>query len=219
MQRSKYQSLSIKRKLEIIDAVEKAPAGKKKKEIATEFRIPTSTLCGILKKKGELKESMSYGRNSRKRNRGSSQADVDAALFQWFSAARAQSVPISGDILKAKAEELSHELNATESWTCSNGWICRWKIRHNIKYRAISGENAAVNKEVCEDWKQTKLMPILKQYKADDIFNADETGLYWSLLPDKTHAVAGETCTGGKKSKDRVTLLVCANMTGTEKRP
>ena len=62
-------------------------------------------------------------------------------------------------------------------------------------------------------------MPILQQYKADDIFNADETGLYWRLLPDKTHAVAGETCTVGKKSKDRVILLVCANMTGTEKRP
>ena len=43
MQRSKYQLLSIKRKLEIIDAVEKAPAGKKKKEIATEFGIPTNT--------------------------------------------------------------------------------------------------------------------------------------------------------------------------------
>ena len=51
MQCSKYQSLSIKRKLEIIDAVEKAPAGKKKKEIATEFGILTSTLCGTLKKK------------------------------------------------------------------------------------------------------------------------------------------------------------------------
>ena len=33
MQRSKYQSLSIKRKLEIIEAVEKAPAGNKKKKL------------------------------------------------------------------------------------------------------------------------------------------------------------------------------------------
>ena len=35
----------------------------------------------------------------------------------------------------------------------------------------------------------------------------------------KLISVAGETCTVGKKSKDRVILLVCANMTGTEKRP
>ena len=77
MQHSKYRSLSIKRKLEIIDAVEKVPAGKKKKEIATEFGIPTNTLCGILKKKGELKESMSkWKKFQKKRNSDSSQADV-----------------------------------------------------------------------------------------------------------------------------------------------
>ena len=50
-----------------------------------------------------------------------------------------------------------------------------------------------------------------------NIFNADETGLYWRLLPDKIHAVTEEVCTGGKKSKERVTLLVCANMSGSEK--
>ena len=36
--------------------------------------------------------------------------DVDAALYQWFTAARALSIPISGEILKAKAEELSKEM-------------------------------------------------------------------------------------------------------------
>ena len=51
------------------------------------------------------------------------------------------------------------------------------------------------------------------------VFNADETGLYWRLLPDKTHAFRGEVCTGTKRPKDRVTVLVCANMTGTEKCP
>ena len=57
-------------------------------------------------------------------------------------------------------------------------------------------------------------MSILSRYDPSDIFNADETGLYWRLLPDKTHSLSGEVCTGGKKSKDRVTVLVCANMTG-----
>lgn len=43
--------------------------------------------------------------------------------------------------------------------------------------------------------------------------------MFWRLLPDKTHAVRGETCVGGKKSKERITLLICANMDGTEKLP
>ena len=83
-------------------------------------------------------------------------------------------------------------------------------MRHNIKFRSICGYNAAVDQEVCDDWKQRKLLPVLIRFDPSNIFNADETELYWRLLPDKTHAVA-EVCTGGKKSKERVTVLVCAN--------
>ena len=151
--------------------------------------------------------------------RDPTQCEVDDALFQWFVAARSQSVPISGEILKGKAEELSKALDPSMEWTCSSGWLSRWKLWHNVKFRSICGENAAVDKDVCDDWKQRKLLPVLHQYDPNDIFNADETGLYWRLLPDKTHALAGEVCTGGKKSKVRVTVLVCANMSGSEKLP
>ena len=65
MQRSKYQLLSIKRKLEIIDAVEKAPAGRKRKKLPLNLESQL-TPSGILKKKGELNKSKSYGRNSKK---------------------------------------------------------------------------------------------------------------------------------------------------------
>ena len=58
--------------------------------------------------------------------------------------------------------------------------------RHNIKYRSVCGENGAVDKEVCEDWKDKTLLPILERYNPNNVYNADETGLYWRLLPDKT---------------------------------
>ena len=67
--------------------------------------------------------------------------------------------------------------------------------------------------------KGNTLFPLLQRYDPSDVYNADKTGVYWLLLPDKTHDVSGETCSGGKKSKERITLLVCANMTGTEKLP
>ena len=37
-------------------------------------------------------------------------------------------------------------------------------------------------------------------------------------MPDKTFRVKGEKCIGGKLSKERVTVLVGANMSGSEKR-
>ena len=196
------------------------PPGKKKKDISAECDIAPSTLSTILKNKDKLQAKNAIGSNTKKRHRDPTHLEVDVALFQWFTAARLQSIPISGELLKAKAEELSRELvpsTSSEPWTCSSGWLSRWKVRHNIKFRSICGENAAVDQEVCDDWKQRKLLPVLRMFDPSNIFNTDETGLYWRLLPDKTHAVTGEVCTGGKKSKERVTVLVCANMSGSEK--
>ena len=194
------------------------PAHKKKKDIAAEFGIPCSTLSTILQEQGNSEETTCSWQLKKFRLKESTKPDVDAALFQWFTAARAQSVPLSGEILKAKAEELNSGMGH-DQWSCSSGWLSRWKVRHNIRYRRVCGENAAVDKDVCEEWTETVLLPVLRRYDPCDVFNADETGLYWRLLPDKTHAVSGETCTGGKMSKERVTILVCANMSGSEKLP
>lgn len=40
---------------------------------------------------------------------------------------------------------------------------------------------------------------------------------FFKCTPDKTMHVKGEACHGGKRSKERITLLFCANMNGSEK--
>ena len=161
-----------------------------------------------MKNKAFVRDSHAFGNAKKKRHRDPSRADVDAAVvysmlstvhsYQWRS--------------------FDGQLDPAAPWKGSCGWLSRWKKRHNIKYRSVCGENASVDQSVCEDWKQSTLQPVLQRYDARKIFNADGTGLFWRLSPDKTHAVAGETCTGGKKNKERITLLVCANMSSTEKR-
>lgn len=52
----------------------------------------------------------------------------------------------------------------------------------------------------------------------DQIYNADETGLLYRCLPTSTLASEAEGAVKGfKQSKDRLTVLVCANMAGTHK--
>ena len=57
-------------------------------------------------------------------------------------------------------------------------------------------------------------------YSKDQVFNADETGLWWRLMPSMSLVACGEQqAKNFKQSKDRVTLLACANASGTCKLP
>ncbi|GLV38592.1 hypothetical protein CBL_08585 [Carabus blaptoides fortunei] len=71
---------------------------------------------------------------------------------------------------------------------------------------------------VVNDWFTTVWPALRNNYDSIDILNADETGLFYKLTPDKTLKFIGESCVGGKMSKMRITVLVAANMSGTEKR-
>ena len=54
--------------------------------------------------------------------------------------------------------------------------------------------------------------------RGEQIYNADETGLYYRCLPDRTLAAKEEKAAPGfKKSKDRFTLMACSNVTGVHK--
>ena len=53
-------------------------------------------------------------------------------------------------------------------------------------------------------------------YSLDQVFNADETGLWWKLMPSKSLVHCGEKqAKNFKQAKDRVTLLGCCNASGT----
>lgn len=48
------------------------------------------------------------------------------------------------------------------------------------------------------------------------VYNADESGLFWRVMPNKTFVSCNEKSVPGRKvSKERVTILPCANAAGT----
>jgi hypothetical protein len=68
------------------------------------------------------------------------------------------------------------------------------------KHRAIGGESATVDPAIVDDWK-TRLPLIIDKYAPENVYNADETGLFFKALPDRSLVMAKETCKGGKRSK------------------
>ncbi|XP_041378800.1 tigger transposable element-derived protein 4-like [Gigantopelta aegis] len=77
----------------------------------------------------------------------------------------------------------------------------------------MSGERGDVNNATIIDWK-AKLPTVCEGYTPQDIFNMDETGLFYRDTTKSTFKVKGEECDGGKRSKERLTVALCASMTG-----
>jgi transposase len=217
----KLDAKSYEVKYDAIVTVERG--GKTKKQIALDFGIPTSTLSTWIKNSDEIKKKYLSGEMSsqRKKCRIAKFPEVEEALLKWFKNARDQNIPLCGDTLKDQARFFATRFGISENeFDCSSGWLERFKVRHNITYKKVCGESKSVNQNSNEinDWKN-KLSNILKDYSPDQIYNADETGLFFRLLPDKTFEFKDVKCHGGKQSKDRLTALVCANMSGTDKLP
>src|SRR4051794_25031444 len=99
----------------------------------------------------------------------------------------------------------------------SIGWIESWKRRHGISFYKSCGEAGAVSEEVVTAWLDSVWPGLKAGYADEDIYNADETGLFFKCLPDRTLNRKGRRCTNGKLSKERVTLMLCSNSTGTDK--
>ena len=83
-----------------------------------------------------------------------------------------------------------------------------------MTFKTVVGESDSVQPEMVASWFETILPTILSNYKLEDIFNADEFGLFYQCLPNKTLHLKSEKCSGGKNSKIRIAGLAAANAVG-----
>lgn len=150
--RGEYNSLTFAETIKVIDAV-KNSGTKKKKDIADEFGIPTSTLSTKFSQEEKLRQQFTTGKIDFMWKREADLPDVEECLVKWFKQCLEKNVGLGGPILKEKAEVFAKQLGYND-FRVSNGWLKKFKY---------------------------------------------------------------EKCHGGKLSKDRVTLLLAANMSGTEK--
>ena len=108
---------------------------------------------------------------------------------------------------------------ADRKFKASTGWLEKFKTRHGIRNLSIQGEKLSAAEETVEPFLQ-KLHKVVKEKNLipEQIYNADETGLLWKCLPQRTLVSCREkSAPGFKKAKDRLTVLGCTNATGTHK--
>ena len=112
-------------------------------------------------------------------------------------------MPVNGPLLREKAEKLAKTMNMP-NFEATNGWLQRWKERNNLSYKKLHGEQASADVEAGSQWIMNVLPTLLDGCSSVDLYNCDETGLYYRALPDGTYAKKSEKVHGGKKSKQRI---------------
>ncbi|GLV37443.1 hypothetical protein CBL_10591 [Carabus blaptoides fortunei] len=78
----------------------------------------------------------------------------------------------------------------------------------------MQGERSSTDNTSTEEWKNTKVPIYLSTYSPDDIYNADETGLYCRTTPYGSLCYKHIALSGFKKAMDRITVFCCTYMSG-----
>uniref|UniRef100_A0A8D2MII9 Tigger transposable element derived 4 n=1 Tax=Zonotrichia albicollis TaxID=44394 RepID=A0A8D2MII9_ZONAL len=202
------KSITIEEKIDIISAVE---SGEKKAEIAAKYGIKRNSLSSIMKNKEKVLEAFETLRfdPKRKRLRTAFYADLEEALMKWYRIAQCLNVPVSGPMLRLKANDFAQKLGHSD-FKCSNGWLDRFKSRYGLVFRAQPVEAAATPAVGAPTlWYQNVLPCYLNDYQPKNVFHIQETGLLYQMLPPNTFTFKGET----------FSVVVGTNMDGSEKLP
>ncbi len=140
---------------------------------------------------------------------------LEKTLKAFITDCNSKGLPVQQALVQEKALELAKKMNI-ENFKASNGFFKKFKKRINVYLKTLHGGSTSVPEEVVKEWGE-KLLEIIKDYEESDIFNLDELGLFFLLISSKTYKVKGNKCRNEKKSKERITILLGANMDGSEK--
>ncbi|GFV48895.1 tigger transposable element-derived protein 4 [Trichonephila clavipes] len=203
----KYKCLTISEKQKVIESVEE---DERKVDVAKAFEIPLSSLSTILNSKEKIFSTSSS--RVRKRFSKGNFPRLEQCLVSWTRQCRGQNIPMGGSLLKEKPKAFAKELGI--EFSASEGWLTNFKKSNGIVFKKC-GESLSVDINVCFKW-QNSLSDLIKEYEPRNIFNTEETGLFFKGLPEKTFTFKKEKCHGGKHSRERLTILLAANIGHSE---
>ncbi|XP_064116719.1 tigger transposable element-derived protein 1-like [Macrobrachium nipponense] len=100
--------------------------------------------------------------------------------------------------------------SALQEFQASKGWFHRFMQRFQLKYVSLHGEAASADVDAVQNYPETfKKLISDKGFCPQQVFNMDETGLFWKRMPSRTYIMKDEArASGFKAHKDRVTLIM-----------
>lgn len=237
----KRTTVNLGEKIKILDRLRQGigPAA-----VGREFKLGESTIRGIKKNEENIRSIVIAGASTMLNNASHARdpwmKKMEKMLIVWVEDKNQKNMPLSGQCIRFKAkkiydfitmsavtttepeedvvENLETQLQkkTKDEFSASKGWLDNFKKRFSLKNICLSGEAASADTEAAKLY-PTELKKIIQDggYVDDQIFNADETGLFWKKMPKRTYISKSEKkAPGFKAAKDRLTLLFCGNKSG-----
>jgi hypothetical protein len=101
-------------------------------------------------------------------------------------------------------------------FTACSGWFEQFNDLYSLHNLKVSGQSVSADAKKAEEFLEPLDKLILeKNCLPEQIFNVDETSLFWKRMPESTfiHKEA-KSITGFKSFKDRITVLLGGNVAG-----
>jgi len=199
-----------------------------KRAIAREYDVTEGAIKKVWDKQEQILErfALMYDETKEKTFRSSVGrfTELEDMLYIWIDNMCRANLPVPPSLAIAKAKSIASSLSILKmDFKASWKWLSRFRVRRGLQKILLHRKGTEVNKSdlgllaALDD-----LYEIIAQYDPENVYNMDETGLFFCLLPRYNLLMPDEdisTSRGKKKSKYWVSLIVCANIVGTHKIP
>uniref|UniRef100_UPI00358EA5CD tigger transposable element-derived protein 1-like n=1 Tax=Myxine glutinosa TaxID=7769 RepID=UPI00358EA5CD len=228
--------LNIVEKVKLLDTLKE---GRSFAAVGRHYGLNESTVWYIKKDEKNIRATAAVSFNQTAKrvvtSRNKAIVRMESALALWISDCRKKNIPLDTNVIREKARQLYAKFAegagdddpesepSTASPTkptkldASKGWFEKFQKRFKLKSVVLHGEAASADKAAAEGYVNKTFRTIIEEggYKPEQVFNMDETALFWKRMPSRTFIMIEEArAPGFKAHKDRVTLVMCGNAAG-----
>ena len=222
----KRKAITMEMKLDIVKRSER---GESATNIGRALDLSRSTVATIIKDKVRILEHVKGSAPMQStvitKQRSGLMIEMERLLVLWLEDQNQRRIPVSLMIIQEKAKRLFEALKSqqgegegseSDEFSASKGWFMRFKVRANLHNLKVQGEAASADDKAASSFPDA-LAEIIREggYSAEQVFNVDETGLFWKRMPNRTYIAKEEkSAPGHKAGKERLTLLLGGNAAG-----
>ena len=235
----KYKVLTYEEKLNAIKLVEN---GVSIMVVARQFKVSRHTIWRAIKQKDEVEQELQERKikPTIKRRKSCHFPEIEEKLINFICALRAIKFPVTKQVIVQEAKRIANKMGGNPSdkgdletksheenknsikkveFTGSDGWFNNFKRRYELNSKKLSGEAESSKFNQYKE-ELNKIGLSIMDFSVHNVYNMDEAGLFYKMLPSVSYCLPSEgQVHGTKQNKERLTFVLCCNMSGTQKLP